>query len=153
MIFICSYFQNAKDTDFENLYNAFETANEKLFTTTYRNILETLPSSFDLKDENSYHMMVLGLCAWMRNIYEVESNREEGLGRGDIVLIAKRNDIPSYVLEFKYSKEECDLDQLANVAIQQIIYKKYDMKLKDKIIYIGLAHHKKSVKVKWINKD
>ena len=121
MIFICSYFQNAKDTDFENLYNAFETANEKLFTTTYRNILETLPSSFDLKDENSYHMMVLGLCAWMRNIYEVESNREEGLGRGDIVLIAKRNDIPSYVLEFKYSKEECDLDQLANVAIQQII--------------------------------
>lgn len=150
---LTAYYLNAKDTDFENLYNAFETANEKLFTTTYTNILETLPSSFDLKDENSYHMMVLGLCAWMRNIYEVESNREEGLGRGDIVLIAKRNDIPSYVLEFKYSKEECDLNKLANDAIQQIIDKKYDMKLKGKIIYIGLAHHKKSVKVKWINKN
>lgn len=150
---LTAYYLNAKDADFENLYNAFETANEKLFTTTYTNILETLPSSFDLKDENSYHMMVLGLCAWMRNIYEVESNREEGLGRGDIVLIAKRNDIPSYVLEFKYSKEECDLDQLANVAIQQIIDKKYDMKLKGKIIYIGLAHHKKSVKVKWVNRN
>lgn len=150
---LTAYYLNAKDADFENLYNAFEMANEKLFTTTYTNILETLPSSFDLKDENSYHMMVLGLCAWMRNIYEVENNREEGLGRGDIVLIAKRNDIPSYVLEFKYSKEECDLDKLANDAIQQIIDKKYDMKLKDKIIYIGLAHHKKSVKVKWINKN
>lgn len=150
---LTAYYLNAKDTDFENLYNAFETANEKLFTTTYTNILETLPSSFDLKDENSYHMMVLGLCAWMRNIYEVESNREEGLGRGDIVLIAKRNNIPSYVLEFKYSKEECDLNKLANEAIQQIIDKKYDMKLKGKIIYIGLAHHKKSVKVKWINKN
>lgn len=150
---LTAYYLNAKDADFENLYNAFETANEKLFTKTYTNILETLPSSFDLKDENSYHMMVLGLCAWMRNIYEVESNREEGLGRGDIVLIAKRNDIPSYVLEFKYSKEECDLNKLANVAIQQIIDKKYDMKLKGKIIYIGLAHHKKSAKVKWVNKD
>lgn len=89
----------------------------------------------------------------MRNIYGVESNREEGLGRGDIVLIAKRNDIPSYVLEFKYSKEECDLDKLANEAIQQIIHKKYDVKLKGKIIYIGLAHHKKRVKVKWVNKN
>ena len=41
-------------------------------------------SSMDGANESFYHGMMLGLCAILRNRYQIRSNRESGLGRFDI---------------------------------------------------------------------
>ena len=129
--------------------------NEQLdeFNKEYQNIL-MIPSYHDLNNENSYHMMMLGMCICLSNNYKVISNREEGKGRCDLIIQAYDEKKTSFVIEFKYLKEdkkdiEKALDQLSNEAIQQIKDNKYDFELKGKVIYIGLAHHGKDVMMKW----
>ena len=114
-------------------------------------MLLTLPSYHDLKDENSYHVLFLGMCAWLSNEYDIISNREEGKGRCDIILKAKKESLPSYVLEFKYLKEadENGLEASARAAIDQIKARRYDIELTGKVILVGLAHAGKKVRIVW----
>ena len=137
------------------VYNLLQEDRDEFFD-SYQNIL-MLPSYHDLNDENSYHMMMLGMCICLSNNYKVISNREEGKGRCDIIIQAKDEKKTSFVIEFKYFKEdkkdfEKALDKLSNEAIQQIKDRKYDYDLKGKVIYIGLAHHGKDVMMKWIER-
>ena len=126
------------------------------FFDSYQNIL-MLPSYHDLNNENSYHMMMLGMCICLSSNYKVVSNREEVKGRCDLIIQAHDEKKTSFVLEFKYLKEEKkniqeELDKLSNEAIQQIKDRKYDYDLKGKVIYIGLAHHGKDVMMKWVER-
>ena len=126
---------------------------QETFLESYQEIL-MVPSYHDLQKENSYHMMMLGMCLCLDKDYEIISNREVGKGRDDLILKAKDEKKTSFVLEFKYLKEdkktlEKALDDLSNKAIQQIKDNKYDYGLKGKVIYIGLAHHGKDVSIKW----
>ena len=110
-----------------------------------------------MKKKIDLYLMMLGMCLCLNKDYEIISNREVGKGREDIILKAKDEKRTSFVLEFKYLKEdkkalEEALDELSNKAIQQIKENKYDYGLKGKVIYIGLAHHGKNVSVKWENK-
>ena len=137
------------------VYNLLQEDRDEFFD-SYQNIL-MLSSYHDLNDENSYHMMMLGMCICLSNNYKVISNREEGKGRCDIIIQAKDEKKTSFVIEFKYFKEdkkdfEKALDKLSNEAIQQIKDRKYDYNLKGKVIYIGLAHHGKDVMMKWIER-
>ena len=137
------------------VYNLLQEDRDEFFD-SYQNIL-MLPSYHDLNNENSYHMMMLGMCICLSNNYKVISNREEGKGRCDIIIQAKDEKKTSFVIEFKYFKEdkkdfEKALDKLSNEAIQQIKDRKYDYNLKGKVIYIGLAHHGKDVMMKWIER-
>ena len=137
------------------VYNLLQEDRDEFFD-SYQNIL-MLPSYHDLNDENSYHMMMLGMCICLSNNYKVISNREEGKGRCDIIIQAKDEKKTSFVIEFKYFKEdkkdfEKALDKLSNEAIQQIKDRKYDYDLKGKVIYIGLVHHGKDVMMKWEEK-
>ena len=107
-----------------------------------------IPSYHDLNNENSYHMMMLGMCLCLSDNYKVIYNREEGKGRCDLIIQAHDEKKTSFIIEFKYFKEdkkdfEKALDKLSNEAIQQI---------KGKVIYIGLAHHGKDVMMKWEEK-
>lgn len=140
------------DTVTESLVNE----DQETFLENYQEIL-MIPSYHDLEKENSYHMMMLGMCLCLNKDYEIISNREVGKGRDDLILKAKDEKRTSFVLEFKYLKEdkkalEEALDELSNKVIQQIKENKYDYGLKGKVIYIGLAHHGKNVSVKWENK-
>lgn len=140
------------DTVTESLVNE----DQETFLENYQEIL-MIPSYHDLEKENSYHMMMHGMCLCLNKDYEIISNREVGKGRDDLILKAKDEKRTSFVLEFKYLKEdkkalEEALDELSNKAIQQIKENKYDYGLKGKVIYIGLAHHGKNVSVKWENK-
>ena len=127
---------------------------QETFLESYQEIL-MVPSYHDLQKENSYHMMMLGMCLCLNKDYEIISNREVGKGRDDLILKAKDEKKTSFVLEFKYLKEdkkdlEKALDELSNKAIQQIKDNKYDYGLKGKVIYIGLAHHGKDVSIKGV---
>lgn len=146
---LTAYHLKATETDLTVLFNSLKRCRKEDFEDRYRKILLTLPSYHDLKDENSYHMMVLGMCAWLSNEYEVISNREAGKGRFDIILKSKKNQI-SYILEFKYTNDSSvDLKQLAKSAIDQINSRRYDSELSGTVIRIGLAHYQKNVEIEW----
>lgn len=131
--------------------------NKTEFFEQYKRVL-MIPSYYDLTSENSYHMMMLGMCLCYSNQYDIISNREVGKGRNDLILKAKKQGLTSFVLEFKYLKEEKDnlqdvLNELANSAIRQIKDREYDLELKGKIIFVGIAHHGKDVAMKWEEKS
>lgn len=146
---LTAYHLKATETDLTVLFNSLKRCKKEDFEDRYRKILLTLPSYHDLKDENSYHMMLLGMCAWLSNEYEVISNREVGKGRCDIILKSKKNQI-SYILEFKYTNDSSvDLKQLAKSATDQINSRRYNSELSGTVIRIGLAHYQKNVEIEW----
>lgn len=146
---LTAYHLKATETDLTVLFNSLKRCKKEDFEDRYRKILLTLPSYHDLKDENSYHMMLLGMCAWLSSEYEVISNREVGKGRCDIILKSKKNQI-SYILEFKYTNDSSvDLKQLAKSAIDQINSRRYDSELSGTVIRIGLAQYQKNVEIEW----
>lgn len=146
---LTAYHLKATETDLTVLFNSLKRCKKEDFEDRYRKILLTLPSYHDLKDENSYHMMLLGMCAWLSSEYEVISNREVGKGRCDIILKSKKNQI-SYILEFEYANDSSvDLKQLAKSAIDQINSRRYDSELSGTVIRIGLAQYQKNVEIEW----
>ena len=127
--------------DMQKLFMELIRGNIDEFAERYQNILLTLPSYHDLQCENSYHMMVLGMCVFQQKNYIIESNRENGNGRADLLMKAKRSGYPNMILEFKYTKDKKeDLDKLAASAVEQMKDKKYDVNLDTPVYYIGLAH-------------
>ena len=120
------------------------------FSGEYMRLLRTLPSYYDLKEENSYHMMMLGMCTFMISDYNVESNRESGLGRSDIILRAKTEEKPNIIMEFKYTKDENkELRELAREGLEQIGQKDYAAGLQGEVVCIGLGHRGKEAELKW----
>ncbi|MFQ6792395.1 MAG: AAA family ATPase [Thomasclavelia sp.] len=151
---LTAYYLDISDTYLTDMFDGLQLEDKNMFIEAYQNILLTMPSYHDLISENSYHMMMLGMSAWLNNDYEIISNKETGIGRCDIILKAKKDDLASYIIEFKYSdNEKEDLDKLANQAIKQIKDNKYDVGLVGKVIYIGLGHYHKQVKMKWMEKS
>ncbi len=143
---LTAYHLGVNEKHMEKMFYGLKHQELDLFAEEYQNILLELPSYYDLKDENSYHMMMLGMCAFLRKEYTVKSNRETGTGRSDICLYSKKEGYPNIILEFKYTKDEKeDLSELAEKAIEQSKEKQYAAEMKGKVVYIGLAHYKKQV--------
>ena len=142
---------NVSESNLSAMINGLRYEERERFAQSYADMLQSLPSYHDLKDENSYHVLFLGMCAWLSNEYEIKSNREAGKGRCDIILKAKKERLPSYVLEFKYLKEadENGLEASARAAIDQIKARRYDIELAGKVILVGLAHAGKEVRIVW----
>ena len=82
--------------------------------------------------ENFYHGLVLGLLACLSPAYAVESNREYGEGRPDIVVVKKGNNPvqaeEAVLLEFKHgnAKDGKALEDLAREAHTQAVEKYLD---------------------------
>ncbi len=110
-------------------------------------------SDFDTIGENFYHGLMLGLCAMFDNRYYVYSNREAGEGRYDIALFPKDDKLPGIIMELKTQKN-CDVEELkmlAQVALNQIYTRKYDIQMKEqgvsRILKYGVAFSGKYVEV------
>ena len=142
---------NVSESYLSVMFDGLRYEERQQFECSYADMLLTLPSYHDLKDENSYHVLFLGMCAWLSNEYDIISNREEGKGRCDIILKAKKEGLASYVLEFKYLKEADAerLEESAKEAVLQIKEKRYDAELPGRTILIGLAHAGKEVSIEW----
>ncbi|MCR1959780.1 hypothetical protein FMM66_00895 [[Clostridium] cocleatum] len=150
---LTAHYLKVAGTDLFTMFSALKRRKKEDFKDKYQRILLTLPSYHDLKDENSYHMMLLGMCAWLCHDYKIISNREAGKGRCDIILKARKENQVSYILEFKYAKDSNpDLKELAKTAVEQIKDRKYDTEISGKIIYIGLAHYQKNIEIEWQEK-
>ena len=106
--------------------------------------------------ERFYHGFVLGLLVELRDKYEVQSNRESGYGRYDVMIIPRDKNSQAVIIEFKVidSQEETSLDMTADSALKQIEEKNYDAKLlergykREAIQHYGFAFEGKKVLIK-----
>jgi len=123
---------------------------EKLQKQLSKFLLETV-SCYDTANENSYHMMLLGMCAVMSDRYCLSSNREAGEGRYDIQLMPKDKSMPGILIEVKHERDCSDeqLKTLSEKALQQIADRKYDTDMISKgvtaILKYGIAFSGKNV--------
>jgi len=72
--------------------------------------------------ERNVHMFVLGLLAGLSNRYLIQSNRESGDGRYDIMLKPKQSQDPGILIEFKRATENDNITLMAKAqeALKQI---------------------------------
>ena len=123
------------------------------FEKNLQKILLNSTSYQDTKNEDFYHGLILGMTLYLDSQYYVTSNKESGLGRYDVTIEPKNKNNKGYILEFKVTKNEEDLEKEAKQAIEQIISKKYDISLKERgikdIIILGIAFCGKLVKVSY----
>ena len=84
--------------------------------------------------ENFYHAFVLGMLVGLRDTYYVNSNRESGFGRYDIMLEPHDKSKNSFIIEFKVADEFDEKmieDTIAN-AKKQIEEKGYESNLRER---------------------
>lgn len=114
-----------------------------------RTISELLWRTISYNDyhEDYYHAFLAGVFVGMG--YEVESNKEKGLGRPDIILKDEDNR-RAIIVEAKKSAEETDLDTECEKAIKQIVDGRYAEGINgyEQILCYGVAFFKKQAKVK-----
>ena len=103
--------------------------------------------SYNDYHEDYYHAFLAG--AFVGLGYEVESNKEKGLGRPDIFLKDDDNR-RVIIIETKRSKKEDNLDQDCDGAVNQILSKKYAEGLYGytQILCYGIAFFQKEARVK-----
>ena len=103
--------------------------------------------SYNDYHEDYYHAFLAG--AFVGLGYEVESNKEKGLGRPDIFLKDDDNR-RVIIIETKRSKKEENLDQDCDRAVSQILSKKYAEGLYGytQILCYGIAFFQKQARVK-----
>ncbi len=103
--------------------------------------------SYNDYHEDYYHAFLAG--AFVGLGYEVESNRERGLGRPDILL---RDDDyrRAIIIEAKKSNKESDMEKDCAEAIRQIVERKYAEGLYgyEQVLCYGVAFYQKKAKVK-----
>jgi hypothetical protein len=103
--------------------------------------------SYNDYHEDYYHAFLAG--AFVGLGYEVESNKEKGLGRPDIFLKDDDNR-RVIIIETKRSKKEDNLDQDCDRAVSQILSKRYAEGLYGytQILCYGIAFFQKEARVK-----
>ena len=109
------------------------------FMNTYSELVISCTSYFDAK-ENAYHMLFLGMCISLNNLYKITSNVEAGHGRSDIIIASLSEGRPHVVIEFKQGEE---IDELKETALKQILENRYYDNLRGAVLCIGIAHDKK----------
>ena len=123
------------------------------FEKNLENILLKSTSYMDGKNENFYHGLFLGMSFYLDNKYSVKSNRKASLGRYDVLIEPINKKERAFILEFKVTDSEKNLENFSKEALEQIINKKYNIELIEKgiknITYIGIAFYKKQVKISY----
>lgn len=103
--------------------------------------------SYNDYHEDYYHAFLAGV--FVGRGYSVDSNKEKGLGRPDILLRDRKNR-RAIIIEAKKSNKESDMDKDCNKAVKQIAKEKYAEGLigYEDIICYGAAFFQKQVKLK-----
>lgn len=144
---VAVYFKDTADTSkLGNLINALWESDEEEAARLISDLL-WYTISYNDYHEDYYHAFLVGI--FVGRGYHVESNKEKGLGRPDILLKDKRNR-RAIIIEAKKSKKESDMDQDCDQAIDQIMKEKYAEGLYGytQILCYGISFFQKQAKVK-----
>ncbi|MBR2275688.1 MAG: PD-(D/E)XK nuclease domain-containing protein, partial [Lachnospiraceae bacterium] len=108
--------------------------------------------SYNDYHEDYYHAFLAGV--FVGRGYEVESNKEKGLGRPDILLKDRKNR-RAIIVEYKKSKKKADLNKDCDKALKQIVDEMYAEGLNgyEQIICYGVAFFQKQAKVKLLTME
>lgn len=138
---------NSKIWNRQPLFDAVWKKDTETATKEMNKLLRKTISYHDYK-EDFYHAFLAGIFAGAG--YSVESNREHGEGRSDIVIY---NDVTGQVAVFeaKYSRKLEDLEKDCQKALDQINTKMYAKEFEDayeEVLCYGIAFYKKRCLVK-----
>lgn len=138
---------SARVTNRKDLFDAVWNKDADKATKEISTLLRMTISYYDYR-ENFYHAFLAGIFAGAG--YSVESNREHGEGRSDIVIY---NDVTGQVAVFeaKYSRKLEDLEKDCQKALDQINTKMYAKEFEDayeEVLCYGIAFYKKRCLVK-----
>ena len=104
--------------------------------------------------ENFYHAFVLGMLVGLKDTYYVNSNRESGFGRYDIMLEPKVKNGNCFIMEFKVMEniEEKTIEDTLENAKKQIEDRGYESNLRERgftnIIKMVYAFNGKDVEMR-----
>ena len=123
--------------DLNSILKDLITLNLEEFEEKFEILVRQMFSFMDVGEhtaENFYHAFVLGMLVALKDSYYVNSNRESGLGRYDIMLEPKDKNGNSFIMEFKVFKEgrEKDIEETIANAKKQIADKKYEESLQER---------------------
>lgn len=121
--------KKVKDTDKGVLNRAVLEGDTEGIADYVSNLLAKSISTFD-SEESFYHGFFLSLL-YDVPAYTPLSNREEGIGRPDIVLYPDRPRDPAIIFEIKVRKKFSDMEDGLREAYDQIIDKKYEQGVLD----------------------
>lgn len=132
--------------DLSEFYQAILTGDTEKFQEELGRQLRDSISFYDAK-EAFYHGFLLGLLNLIDN-YLVESNREAGNGRLDILVKSLDVKKPVVIMELKQAAAYREMEERANEAVRQINRRHYESELKrdgyETIICYGIAFYKKN---------
>lgn len=123
--------------DLESILKDLVTLNMKEFEKKFEVLVKEMFSYMDVGEntaENFYHAFVLGMLVGLKDSYYVNSNRESGFGRYDILLEPKDKDGNSFIMEFKVleDREEKTIEDTIKNAKKQIEEKGYESNLRER---------------------
>ena len=123
--------------DLRSILQDLVSLNLKEFEKKFRVLVEEMFSYMDVGKntaENFYHAFVLGMLVGLKDTYYVNSNRESGFGRYDIMLEPKDKNGNSFIMEFKVMEnmEEKTIEDTVENAKKQIEEKEYEENLKER---------------------
>ena len=123
--------------DLRSILKDLVTLNLKEFVKKFNILVKEMFSYMDVGEntaENFYHAFVLGMLVGLKDNYIVNSNRESGVGRYDIMLEPKDKNGNSFIMEFKVldDMEEKTIEDTIENAKKQIEEKGYETNLKER---------------------
>ena len=135
---ITEWFRNKViGNDLKSILKDLITLNLKEYEKKFVVLVREMFSYMDVGEntaENFYHAFVLGMLVGLKDTYYVNSNRESGYGRYDIMLEPKDKKGNSFIMEFKVleDKEEKTIEDTIENAKKQIKEKGYEQNLKER---------------------
>ena len=145
---IQKWFKDSSQTwNRQAMFQALWAGNSETLTKEIGKLLRKTISYHDYK-EDFYHAFLAGILASFH--YSVESNREHGEGRSDIVVYDEENSCV-VIFDAKVAKSPEELPAACDAALQQIEARQYAEDFRDEydeILCYGIAFYKKRCLVK-----
>jgi len=121
--------------DLNTILKDLVTLNLSEFEKKFRILVVQMFSYMDVGEntaENFYHAFALGMLVGVKDTYYINSNRESGMGRYDIMLEPKDKNGNAFIMEFKVLEdlEENTIDETIANAKRQIEEKQYEVSLR-----------------------
>ena len=144
---ISSWFKKVvKSTGMDELHQAIFDKDTERMSDFVSDLLAKSISTFD-SEESFYHGNFLSILNGVPR-YTARSNREEGIGRPDVVLYPLRPKDPAYVFEIKICKKYNEMENGIREAFDQIRDRKYEEGILEDgyagVISYGICFCKKS---------
>lgn len=136
------FMENAKSWNRKHLFDAVWNEDVEKMTKEMNKLLRMTISYHDYR-EDYYHAFLAGIFAGAG--YMVESNKEHGEGRSDIVITDVRES-RAVVLEVKYARTLDKLESSCREALRQIDERMYAEEFRDnydQVLCFGVAFYKK----------